>query len=86
VATHYRRFSGQALCPAPLPTVPHDYDRRLRALRRRLRLTQGGLAQRIGAAGKAVIYQWESRKRTPSPESAAAPITLLMNWTPEAKK
>ena len=57
MATHYRRFSGQALCRAPLPTVPHDYDRRLRALRRRLRLTQGGLAQRIGAAGKAVIYQ-----------------------------
>jgi hypothetical protein len=27
----------------------------------------GGLAQRIGGAGKAVIYQWESRKRTPSP-------------------
>jgi hypothetical protein len=25
------------------------------------------LARRIGAAGKAVVYQWESRKRTPSP-------------------
>ena len=34
---------------------------------RRLRFTQDGLARRIGAAGKAVIYQWESRKRTPSP-------------------
>ena len=32
-----------------------------------LKLTQAALAQRIGAAGKAVIYQWESRKRTPSP-------------------
>lgn len=41
--------------------------RQLRALRRRLRLTQDGLARRIGAAGKAVIYQWESRKRTRSP-------------------
>jgi DNA-binding transcriptional regulator YiaG len=67
IASHYRRFSGQASCPAPLPTVPHDYPSQLRALRRRLRLTQGGLARRIGAAGKAVVYQWESRKRTPSP-------------------
>ena len=67
MATHYRRFSGQKICPAPLPTVPTDYHRQLRALRRRLRLTQDGLALRIGAAGKAVIYQWESRKRTPSP-------------------
>ena len=67
MATHYRQFSGQAFYPAPLPTVPNDYDQQLRALRRRLRLTQGGLARRIGAAGKAVIYQWESRKRTPSP-------------------
>jgi DNA-binding transcriptional regulator YiaG len=67
IVSHYRRFSGQAICPAPLPTVPHDYPQQLRALRRRLRLTQDGLARRIGAAGKAVIYQWESRKRTPSP-------------------
>jgi DNA-binding transcriptional regulator YiaG len=67
MATHYRRFGGQAICPAPLPTVPQDYHSQLRALRRRLRLTQGALARRIGAANKAVIYQWESRKRTPSP-------------------
>ena len=67
MATHYRRFSGQAFCPAPLPTIPNDFDQQLRGLRRRLRLTQAGLAMRIGAAGKAVIYQWESRKRTPSP-------------------
>jgi DNA-binding transcriptional regulator YiaG len=67
MSTHYRRFSGQVVCPAPLPTVPNDYDQQLRALRRRLRLTQGDLARCIGAAGKAVIYQWESRKRKPSP-------------------
>jgi DNA-binding transcriptional regulator YiaG len=67
MATHYRRFAGQAACPAPLPVVPHDYDTRLRILRHRLRLTQAGLARRIGAAGKAVVYQWESRKRRPSP-------------------
>ncbi len=67
MALHYRRFSGQAICPAPLPSVPHDYPQQLRTLRRRLRLTQEGLARRIGAAGRAVIYQWESTKRTPLP-------------------
>jgi DNA-binding transcriptional regulator YiaG len=67
LARHYRCFSGQEICPAPLSTVPDDYDKRLRDVRRRRGLTQGALAQRIGAAGKAVVYQWESRKRTPSP-------------------
>jgi DNA-binding transcriptional regulator YiaG len=67
MAKHYRCFSGQDVCPLPLPTVPDDYHDRLRDLRRRMRLTQDGLARRIGAAGKAVIYQWESRKRMPSP-------------------
>jgi DNA-binding XRE family transcriptional regulator len=67
IARHYRCFSGQEVCPLPLPTVPDDYDDRLRGLRRRMRLTQAALARRIGAAGKAVVYQWESRKRTPSP-------------------
>ena len=67
IARHYRCFSGQELCPIPLPTVPDDYDKRLRAVRRRRGLTQDALARSIGAAGKAVVYQWESRKRTPSP-------------------
>jgi ribosome-binding protein aMBF1 (putative translation factor) len=67
LARRYRRFSGQEKCPTPLLTVPDDYDQRLRDLRRRKRLSQGALAQRIGAAGKAVVYQWESRKRTASP-------------------
>jgi len=67
VARHYRRFSGQQACPPPLPMVSADYDEHLRHLRRRLGLTQTALARRIGAAGKAVIYQWESRKRRPSP-------------------
>jgi DNA-binding transcriptional regulator YiaG len=67
MVTHYRRFGGQKACPAPLPTVPPDSDQQLRARRRRLRLTQDALARRIRAACKAVVYQWESRKRTPSP-------------------
>ena len=64
---YYRCFGGQGICPAPLPNVPDDYDKRIQRLRRRRGLTQGVLARRIGAAGKAVVYQWESRKRTPSP-------------------
>ena len=67
MATHYRRFAGQRACPSPLVPVPDDYYEQLTSLRRRLRLTQDALAQRIGAAGKAVVYQWESRQRTPSP-------------------
>jgi len=67
LARHYRCFSGQEVCPLPLPIVPKHYDEHLRHLRRRLHLTQDALARRIGAAGKAVVYQWESRKRTPSP-------------------
>ena len=66
-ATYYRLFGGQPPCPAPLPTVPANYDERLRELRCCLRLSQDALAHRVGAAGKAVVYQWESRKRIPSP-------------------
>jgi ribosome-binding protein aMBF1 (putative translation factor) len=65
---YYRRcYSRYAARPVPLDTtVPVDYDRQLRSLRRALRLTQSALAERIGAANKAVVYQWESRKRVPS--------------------
>jgi DNA-binding transcriptional regulator YiaG len=52
--------------PIPMRTVPRDFDRQLIQLRRRLHLSQSELATRIGAAGKAVVYQWESRKRQPS--------------------
>jgi DNA-binding transcriptional regulator YiaG len=63
----YRRFGGQSPAVAPLPSVPDDFDARLKRLRRRLRLTQHDLARRLGAANKAVVYQWESRQRRPSP-------------------
>jgi DNA-binding transcriptional regulator YiaG len=36
-------------------------------LRQCLNLSQAQLAARPGAANAAVVYQWESRKRTPSP-------------------
>lgn len=67
MATSYGRFSGQPECAPPLPVVPCDYDRRLKGIRRHLGITQTELAVKIGAAGKAVVYQWEARKRTPSP-------------------
>lgn len=55
--------------PAPdlFASAPDDFDRQLVALRTKLRISQTELAARIGAAGKAVIYPWESRKRRPSP-------------------
>ncbi len=67
ITRHYRCFSGQEVCPSPLVSVPPNYDQHLRKLRRRMRLTQEALAHRIGAAGKAVVYQWESKRRRPSP-------------------
>jgi hypothetical protein len=48
-------------------TVPASYAAILVGLRHRLGLSQQQLAAKVGAAGKAVIYQWESRKRKPSP-------------------
>lgn len=83
---HYRCFSGQQGCPLPLPTVPDDYDEHLRELRRRMRLTQEALARRIGAAGKAVVYQWESRKRTPSPVLWQRVLELERRRTPSIKE
>jgi len=61
----YSRFAIKP--PAPNVVVPSDYARRLRCLRRQLSMTQTQVATIIGAAGKAVVYQWESGKRTPSP-------------------
>jgi DNA-binding transcriptional regulator YiaG len=69
VRRYYRQcYSRYSAKPTPPDiSVPSDYDRRLRRVRRDLRLTQSAFAERIGAAGKAVVYQWETRKRRPSP-------------------
>ena len=48
-------------------SVPEDYDVQIRALRRARGLSQAQLATLVGAAHKAVVYQWEARKRCPSP-------------------
>ena len=73
-ATQFRRvYYGRQVRPAdrrePLTwaNVPEDYDVQVRALRRARGLSQAQLATRVGAAHKAVVYQWEARKRTPSP-------------------
>lgn len=75
----YRRYRGQSQAVPPLPAVPHDYGERLKILRGELGLSQQALADRIGAAGKAVIYQWESRKRTPSPVLWERVLRLRLN-------
>ena len=68
-----RSYYGRTVRPAdrraPLTwsTVPVDYDVRIRAVRRSLGLSQARFATRVGAARKAVVYQWEARKRCPSP-------------------
>jgi DNA-binding transcriptional regulator YiaG len=66
---YYRQsYSRTARRPPPLDThVPPDFANRLLPVRGALRLTQAQLAEEIGAASKAVVYQWESRKRKPSP-------------------
>jgi DNA-binding transcriptional regulator YiaG len=55
--------------PAPLTwrQILPDYADQIRRVRQRLGLTQTQLAARVGAARKAVVCQWESRKRCPSP-------------------
>ena len=73
-ATQFRRaYYGRQVRPAdrrqPLTwaSVPADYDVQIRALRRARGLSQAQLATLVGAARKAVVYQWEARTRTPSP-------------------
>ena len=72
--TQFRRaYYGRPVKPADRRTpltwasVPSDYDAQIRALRRARGLSQAQLATLVGAARKAVVYQWEAGKRTPSP-------------------
>ena len=53
--------------PLTWASVPEDYDLQIRVLRRERGVSQAQFAVMIGAAGKAVVYQWEARKRCPSP-------------------
>ena len=66
MATWYRRTYGRglrrpvAVCRV---TVPTNYAATLVGLRRRLGLSQQQLAISVGAASKAVVYQWEPSSR-----------------------
>jgi DNA-binding XRE family transcriptional regulator len=70
MATWYRRTYGRgrrrpvAVCRVD---VPVGYPAILVRLRHWLGLSQQELAAKVGAASKAVVYQWESGKRKPSP-------------------
>jgi DNA-binding transcriptional regulator YiaG len=69
MAKWYRRTYGRGRRrPVPLcrVIVPANYSAKVVGLRYRLGLSQQELAERVGAAGKAVVYQWESGKRKPS--------------------
>ena len=50
----------------PLARVPRDCFARIIGIRARLGLSQAELARRVGAANRAVVYQWEAGKRRPS--------------------
>lgn len=67
----YYKRSYSRFAPKPRPpertSVPSDWAWKLLRVRRELGLTQARLAEQIGAAGKPVVYQWESGKRKPSP-------------------
>ena len=66
-----RSYYGRTVRPddrrAPLTwsTVPVDYDVRIRAVRRGLGLSQARFAARVGAARKAVVYQWKHGSAVP---------------------
>ena len=66
---YYGRPRRDAGCHVPLTwdSIPEDYASRIRALRDARGWSQSQLAMRVGAAQKAVVYQWETRKRVPSP-------------------
>ena len=53
--------------PLTWASIPSDYPAQIRAIRHRLGLSQTRLAALVGAAQKAVVYQWETARRCPSP-------------------
>jgi DNA-binding transcriptional regulator YiaG len=69
MAKWYRRTYGRgrrrlvAVCRV---AAPRNYAATLVGLRSRLGLSQQQLADKVGAATKAVVYQWVSGKRKPS--------------------
>ena len=62
----YSRFAPRPNRPERV-FVPQDWSSQIVKIRRELGLSQRALATEIGAASKAVVYQWECGKRRPSP-------------------
>ena len=66
--TTFRRLRARATPAAAKAFRRSYYGRTVRPADRRARgLGQAQLATLVGAARKAIVYQWEARKRTPSP-------------------
>jgi DNA-binding transcriptional regulator YiaG len=68
--TYYKqsyRWNRRSVRRPVVPIVPADYPDRVRRMRTALRCSMAQFAAKVGAANKAVVYQWEARKRTPSP-------------------
>ena len=67
---YYRRSYSRTMRKPARPArieVPVEYAEQVTLTRHALRMTLSEFAARIGAANKAVVYQWESGKRQPSP-------------------
>jgi DNA-binding transcriptional regulator YiaG len=67
---YYRRSYSRTMTKPPRlppPEVPAYCGEAITITRHALRMTLSEFAVRIGAANKAVVYQWESGRRTPSP-------------------
>jgi DNA-binding XRE family transcriptional regulator len=74
VLAYQQRFYRQSYSrtmrkpPVPVPVgLPNDWAEQVTMARHALGLTLSEFASRVGAANKAVVYQWESGKRRPSP-------------------
>ncbi len=53
--------------PLTWSTSPSDYPAQILGIRQQLGLSQTRFAALVGAARKAVVYQWETARRCPSP-------------------
>jgi DNA-binding transcriptional regulator YiaG len=80
MATWYRRTYGRgrrrllAVCRV---TVPANYAATLMGLRHRIDLSQQQLVATVGAATKAVVYQWETGLNRSSADGRAVFVDKL---------
>ena len=67
--TYYNKRVSQEdrLDPLTWARIPSDYPAQILGIRQQLGLSQTRFAALVGAARKAVVYQWETARRCPSP-------------------